>query len=277
MAPVATASYGHFVADVITRDSFGDALRSWRGRRNRSQLTLATEAGVSQRHISFLETGRSKPSREMVVHLGLVLDVPLRERNAMLIAAGFAPVYPERSIDDPDLAGVRHALELMLGAHNPFPAYIVDRRWNLLLANESAGLLIAALPEAAQGLATNLARLTLHPDGLRQVATNWPEVAAAVMVRLERELDELPADSGLAELLDEVREFPGLPDERSKSRIPSAHELLVPLRVSLGGQALSFFTTIATLMAPTDITLEELRLETLLPADEATEAVLRSL
>lgn len=272
---VSNTLYGRAMTDVMTQDHFGDILRTWRGRRSQSQLTLATEAGVSQRHISFLETGRSKPSREMVVHLGLVLDVPLRERNTMLVAAGFAPVYAQRNIDHSELADVRRALELMLKAHNPFPAYVVDRRWNLVLANDAATTLILGLPEAAQGLAGNLARLMMHPDGLRSVARNWDEVAAASLLRLEREVDEFPADVGLAELVDELRSYPGLPDERAMSRVPNTHELLLPLEIDLHGQTLSFFTTITTLAAPSDITLEELRLETLLPADEATETALR--
>ena len=266
--------YGRDMTDVITRDSFGDVLRTWRARRHHSQLTLASEAGVSQRHISFLETGRSKPSREMVTHLGLVLDVPLRDRNAMLIAAGFAPVYAERNIDHPDLADVRRAIELMLSAHNPFPAYVIDRHWNLVLANDAAGSLMMALPEPAQLVATNLARLVLHPDGLRSVCRNWGAVAAVTLLRLDREVVDSPADLGLAELLDELRSYPGLPDDLSA--VPSSHELLVPLEVEQDGRTLSFFTTIATLAAPADITLEELRLETLLPANTETEAALRN-
>lgn len=265
------------MTDVMTRDEFGDVLRSWRGRRNHSQLHLAGAAGVSQRHISFLETGRSRPSREMVMHLGLVLDMPLRDRNGMLIAAGFAPVYPERSIDDPDMADIRRALEAMLRAHDPFPAYVIDRHWNLVMANSAAGAMIATLPSEAQAHAGNLARLMLHPDGLRTTVENWRDAAASTLLRLDREADESPGDHELLALVDEMRSYPDLPGERELSRVPSVHEMVLPLRLRLGDELLSFFTTIATLASPSDITLQELRLETLLPADQATEAVLHAL
>ena len=263
--------------DLLTRDEFGDVLRTWRGRRNQSQLTLAGEAGVSQRHISFLETGRSRPSREMVIHLGLVLDVPLRERNTMLVAAGFAPVYPERSIDHPDMADVRRVLELMLTAHNPFPAYVIDRHWNLVLANEAAGSLIATLSPAAQAQAGNLAKLLFHPDGMRSSVDNWPEAAAALLRRLERELEEAPGDVGLIELLREIATYPGLPGHRELSVVPGSQELLIPLRLNINGRSLSLYTAIATLASPSDVTLQELRLETLLPANRDSEDLLREL
>jgi transcriptional regulator with XRE-family HTH domain len=269
-------AYRRTRADLLTRDEFGAVLRSWRGRRNRSQLDLAGAAGVSQRHISFLETGRSRPSREMVMHLGIVLDLPLRERNAMLIAAGFAPVFPERSIDDPEMADIRRALESMLHAHDPFPAYVIDRHWNLVMANPAAAIFIASLPPQSHALAGNLARLVFHPDGLRQGAENWAEAAAATLRRLEREAEDSPGDRELAALLDEVRGYPDVPSDRELSRVPTAHEILVPLRIRRDDRLLSFFTTIATLASPSDITLQELRLETLLPADAATEAELRA-
>ena len=265
------------MSNTLTRDDFGDVLRSWRGRRNQSQLTLAGAAGVSQRHISFLETGRSRPSREMVMHLGLVLDIPLRDRNAMLIAAGFAPVYPERSIDDPEMHDIRNALQAMLNAHDPFPAYVIDRHWNLIMANQASAALIMALPEAAHALAGNAAKLMLHPDGMRTVIDNWDEAAASILLRLEHEVDEAPGDLELRALLDEIREYPDLPSDRALSVVPSVHELLLPLKATLNGISLSFFTTIATLASPSDITLQELRLETLLPADAATEEALHQL
>jgi len=266
--------YRRVMTEVLTHDEFGDVLRFWRRRRSHSQLDLASAAGVSQRHISFLETGRSRPSREMVMHLGLVLDMTLRDRNAMLIAAGFAPVFPERSIDDPALADIRRALDTMLEAHDPFPAYVVDRHWNLVMANQAAGHLIAALPPAAHEHATNMAHLVLHPNGLRTVARNWDVIAASALLRLEREADESPADHEFTALLDLVRSYPGLPSDRARSRVPSAHELLLPVEVTLDDQELSLFTTIATLGSPADITLQELKLETLLPADRVTEAAL---
>ena len=269
-------AYGHVMTTVLTHDDFGQVLRTWRGRRHRSQLSLANEAGVSQRHISFLETGKSKPSREMVEHLGLVLDVPLRERNAMLVSAGFAPVHPERSLDDPDMAEIRRAIEAMLAAHNPFPAYVVNRRWDLLLANDAALALVASLPPKAQALSANIARLVLHPDGLRDMVTNWQQVGAVLLRRIGREIDENPADAGLVDLLAELEEYPGLPGSRELARVPAAHELLVPLSLRRGERELRFFTAISSLLEPSDVTLDELRLETLLPADAATHDALRS-
>lgn len=208
------------------------------------------------------------------MHLGLVLDVPLRERNAMLIAAGFAPVYAERNIDHPDLVDIRRALQAVLRAHEPYPAYVIDRHWNLIMANAAAASVIASLPQATQGLAGNLARLVFHPDGLRTVAPNWSDTAAATLLRLEHEADESPGDPQLLELLEEVHGYPDLPSDRELSRVPAAHEVIVPLELRIAGQVLAFFTTIATLASPSDITLQELRLETLLPANATTEAAL---
>lgn len=250
-------------------------LRAMRQRTGRSQLQLATDAGVSQRHLSFLETGRSNPSREMALHLGIVLGAGLRERNDLLLTAGFAPVYAERSIDHPDLTDIRRALEQMLSAHEPYPAYLIDRQWNLVLANDAAGRLLASLSSSAQAQAANILRLVLHPDGLRTISRNWDDAAAAVLHRFEHEV-ALAGDPALDELLAEVRGYPGIPDRGRLARVPDAHQLLVPIEITLGGQPLSFFTTIATLAATTDVTLEELRIETLLPADAATDAALRS-
>ena len=275
MGSIHALAYGQTMT-VLTHDEFGQVLRTWRGRRRRSQLALASEAGVSQRHISFLETGKSRPSREMVEHLGIVLDVPLRERNAMLVSAGFAPVHPERSLDDPDMADIRRAIEAMLTAHNPFPAYVVNRRWDLLLANDAALSLVASLPSKVQELSANIARLVLHPDGLRGVVTNWQQVGAALLRRMGREIDENPADAALIELLAELEAYPGLPGGAELERVPVAHELLIPLTLRRGDRELRLFTAISTLLEPSDVTLDELRLETLLSADAATHEALRS-
>lgn len=264
------------MSTALDRPDFGHVLRTWRGRRNQSQLGLANEAGVSQRHISFLETGKANPSREMVVHLGVVLEVPLRERNSMLVTAGFAPVYQERSIDDPDLAEIRQALEAMLSAHDPFPAYVVNRRWDLLLANDASSRLMEMFSDASAEVFTNIARLVMHPDGLRTVSSNWSQVAAALLRRIEREFEENPADTDLSDLLAEVRTYPDLPADTDVLEVPAAHELLIPLRMASGDIELSFFTAISTLMGPCDVTLDELRLETLLPADAITRQALVS-
>lgn len=265
------------MTDALPRVEFGPVLKEWRNRRRRSQLTLAGDAGVSQRHISFLETGRAKPSREMVVHLGHVLEVPLRERNAMLTAAGFAPVYAERSLDDPELAAVRESIQSLLDAHDPFPAYLVDRGWNMMLANAAAGRLIGLLPETVQQLAGNLLRLVCHPNGLRQVSPTWLGPAGVMLRRLESELAAHPNDEVLAALAAEVFDYPDVPDSRALATVPPSDEVLVPLTIALDEGELSFYTTITSLMGPVDITLEEVRLETLLPADRSTADALRQL
>lgn len=258
---------------------FGDLLRQWRSARRISQLDLATSAAVSQRHVSFLETGRAKPSREMVVHLGTVLDVPLRDRNALLAAAGYAPVYQERGLDEPGLEQVRHVLSVILDAHDPFPAYVVDRGWNLLLTNDAAGTLVALLidPTDAQLFAGNLIRLSLHPRGLRRFLVNWEEAATALLDRVEREALERPTNTDLTDLLLEVRGYPGVADLPAGPQVPTGSALLVPLHIRTEEFELRLFTTIATIGAVYDVTLEELRLETLLPADPESEAVLRKL
>lgn len=259
--------------------AFGDLLKQWRRARRVSQLALAAEAEVSQRHVSFLETGRSSPSREMVIHIATVLDVPLRDRNTMLAAAGYAPAYPQRSLDEPDLDQVRHVLELILDAHEPFPAYVIDRAWNMLLANRAAGSLVARLIDPADVplFGGNLIRLTFHPKGLRGSVANWEAAAVSLLDRLEREVAERPTDQVLADLLSEVRDYPDIGDLPDRPLIPQGSDLLVPLHIHADMLDVRLFTTIATIGAPYDVTLEELRLETLFPADEESEAALRDL
>jgi len=258
---------------------FGDLLRRWRLARRLSQLELSAMAEVSQRHLSYLENEKAAPSREMVTHLGAVLDVPLRDRNALLSAAGFAAVYPERGLDEPAMAQIQHILELILAAHDPFPAYVIDRVWNLVLTNKSAGALVSRIIDPAEAalFGGNLLRLSFHPRGLRRHLVNWDEAAAALLGRLERETAERPADTVLAELLDEIRAYPGVAELPDRPEMPTGADLLVPLHLDLDDGNLRLFTTIATIGAPYDITLEELRLETLLPADAESEATLRLL
>ncbi len=262
----------------------GDVLRQWRKARRFSQLELSAVAGVSQRHLSFLETGRSAPSREMVsremvIHLGIILDVPLRDRNAWLAAAGYASVYRERGLDEPAMDQVRHVLEVLLNAHQPFPAYVVDRVWNLVMTNPPAMALTAMMvpPDKAPLFEGNIMRLFMHPEGIREHVVNWESAAAALMRRLERELAERPSDTALTSLLDEVRAYPGVDQLPDRPELPSGSDLLVPLHVRVPVGEMRLLTTIATIGAPFDVTLEELRLETLLPANPETEAILRSM
>jgi transcriptional regulator with XRE-family HTH domain len=258
--------------------AFGRILRQWRRTRGFSQLELALAAEGSQRHISFLESGRARPSREMVLRLATVLDLPLRAQNVMLVAAGFAPLYQARELADPAMHQVRKALECMLRQQEPYPAMVIDRHWNLRLGNEAAGRLMAWLM-APRGARTfpgpdgplNLLRLLFHPDGVRPLVRNWPEVAGHLVERLHREaIIDGQSDATLA-LLDELLTYPDVP---RAWQVPNWEALQAPvLTVELAKDDLTlcFFTTITTLGTPHDITLQELRLECFFPADEATE------
>lgn len=259
--------------------TYGSALKDWRSTRRMSQLDLATAAEVSQRHVSFLETGRAKPSREMVIHLAIALKVPLRERNAMLTAAGFATEYPETQLGEPALDQVRGILETVLRSHEPFPAIVVDRRWDVVLANDAAmkftlSMIDPSNPVAVDGM--NALRLILHPEGVRKNIVNWEQVAAAALRRLEHELEARPTDAALQVLRDEVLGYPDVPEVRRAPARPTADDLLVPFHYRIGSVDLKLFSTIATIGEAHDITLEELRLETFFAADAATEDLLRS-
>jgi transcriptional regulator with XRE-family HTH domain len=253
------------------RAPLGTLLREWRRRRRLSQLDLALEAGVSARHLSFLETGRSKPSREMVLHLAEELDLPLRDRNQMLIAAGFAPEYAERTIDSPEMAPVREALDLVLNGHEPFPALVVDRWWNLVTANASVGMMTSDVAPELLEPPVNVLRLSLHPDGLAPRIVNLGEWRAHLLDRLAREV-ALTADPRLTELQEELAGYPaGEPFEVHGPGIA------VPLRLRAGDAELSFFSTVATFGTAIDVTLAELSIEAFFPADTETAEVLRAL
>jgi transcriptional regulator with XRE-family HTH domain len=243
----------------------GGLLRDWRQRRRMSQLDLALEAGVSARHLSFLETGRSKPSREMVLHLSEQLDVPLRDRNQMLLAAGFAPAYTEQPLDAPEMAPVRDALDRILKGHEPYPAVVIDRGWDLVAANASVQIFTAlAAPHLLEPPA-NALRMTLHPDGMSRHIRNLPEWRAHLLDRLRRQI-AVTSDDRLAALYAELAEYPG--DE-----VPiAAHDpgIAVPLTIDIDGNQLSFFSTVATFGTAVDITLAELSIEAFFPADRAT-------
>lgn len=259
--------------------TFGEKLRNWRTSRHLSQLGLAAEAGVSQRHISFLETGRAKPSREMVIHLAAALDVPLRQRNELLGSAGFTPAYRERGPDDEQMRQIHEVLARLLQAHEPYPAYIVDRLWNLVAANEVATKVLAmAMPANADPTTFdgNVVRLMLHPAGARHALANWEAVAGVLLRRLARDVAEQPGDEALADLLAEAHGYVAEVDPSLLAESPpTADELLIPLvlRTPLGD--LETFTTIATIGAAHDVTLEELRIESLLPATAEAEKLLR--
>ncbi len=241
-----------------------------------SQLSLAEAAEVSQRHLSFLETGRSKPSREMVLHLGRALDLPLRDQNTLLVTAGFSPEYAERALDDPDFDEVRRVLEAVLAGHGHLPAYVIDRGWDIVLANPATLSLTAMTGlDIPLRVAVNAMRTCFHPKGVRSCIVDWERFATVLLHRLERELVERPFDDRLAALVAEARTYPGVADLPSRPPIPSGDDLMVPMQLETPKGTLRLISMIATIGAPFDVTLEELRIETLLPADSTTETILR--
>jgi transcriptional regulator with XRE-family HTH domain len=250
---------------------FGDLLRQWRERRRLSQLELSVHAEVSTRHLSFVETGRSAPSREMVLVLAEHLEVPLRERNRLLLAAGYAPVFGETPLDAPELTAVRGAVRLLLAAHEPYPAVVVDRGWHLVDANASLALLTDLVSPALLAPPANVLRVTLHPDGLSRHIANLPEWRTHLLARLRRQV-EVTGDPDLAALLSELRAYPG---GDAGPEQPTHGEIVVPLRLRTPAGELSFLSTIAAFGTPLDVTVAELSIESFYPADAATAAALR--
>ena len=251
----------------------GEHLREWRMRRRMSQMDLALEAEISTRHLSFVETGRAQPSRDMVLHLADQLEIPLRERNVILVAAGFAPVFPERPLDDPRLAAARKAVDVILKAHEPYPALAVDLRWNLVAANAVVAPLLAGVEPTLLQPPLNVVRLSLHPQGLGPRIVNLAEWHAHIVERLRRQA-ELTADPGLIALFEEIRSYPVPP--ASDRRLEDYGDVVIPLQLMVGDDLLSLFTTTTVFGTPVDVTLAELTLETFFPADAATAAFLRN-
>ena len=253
----------------------GTLLRDWRQRRRLSQLDLAVDADVSTRHLSFVETGRSLPSREMVLRLAERLEVPLRERNRLLTAAGYAPMFGERRLDDPALAAARQAIELVLKGHEPNPALAVDRHWNLVSYNRMLPHLLAGLPAELLQPPVNVLRLSLHPQGLAPRILNLAQWRAHLFARLRQQV-EASGDAVLAALAEELRAYPAPADERSEARTAEPG-VVVPLQFATPGGTLSFISTTTVFGTPVDITLSEIALETFFPADAATADALRRL
>jgi transcriptional regulator with XRE-family HTH domain len=253
--------------------SIGTHLRQWRQRRRMSQLALACEAEISTRHLSFLETGRSAPSREMVLHLAEQLDVPLRDRNMLLVCAGFAPVFPERSLDDPVLQPARQAIEQVLAGHEPYPALAIDRHWTLVSSNHAVLRLLAGIDQELLKPPVNVMRLSLHPAGLAPRTANLSEWRAHLFARLRRQID-LTADPEIVALLQELRTWPG--GEGPPPRHASDHvAAVVPFQLHTEAGLLSFFSTTMMFGTPVDITLSELAIESFFPADAATAELLK--
>ncbi len=246
---------------------FGTQLRQWRSAGGFSQLDLAVRADVSQRHISFLETGRSRPSREMVIHLAHALDVPPREQNLLLLAAGHAPTFSETPLDD--LEHISGVLDFILDAHEPNIAIVVDRQWNLIRSNRAATVFVSKLfPESVSWVPPlNVMRVNFHPDGMRRHMLGWESTASALLRRLERDAAAHPHDEGLQELVDEVKSYPGVEPLSGSLPGAGAGDLLVPVTYLVDGQEVSLFTTIAVIGDAHDLTLAELRLETFWPLD----------
>jgi transcriptional regulator with XRE-family HTH domain len=254
----------------------GGLLRDWRQRRRMSQLDLAVDAEVSARHISFVETGRAKPSRELVLHLAEHLDVPLRDRNALLLAAGYAPVYQETPLDAQEMAPVRDALDTLLKGHEPFPAIVVDGRWDLVSANEPAlAILSDGVDPRLLTPPLNTMRIAVHPDGLAPRIVNYAAYGGHLLMRVERQA-AVSGDRHLVALAAEMRGYLGVSGSIGGASVPDIAALLfVPLVLRVGAAQLTFFSTLTAFGTALDITVSELAIEQFFPADEATAAHLR--
>jgi transcriptional regulator with XRE-family HTH domain len=256
---------------VADRRRIGSLLRDWRGRRRMSQQDLALEAGVSARHLSFVETGRSKPSAEMVIQLAEHLDVPLRDRNTLLLAAGYAPAYAQHDLDAPEMGPVREAIDRVLRGHEPYPAVVVDRHWGMVEANRAVPLLIEGAAAHLLEPPVNVLRLSLHPEGMAPRIVNLGEWRAHLLDRLGRQA-VVSGDPALFALHAELAGYPG----GEGSHVPDleAGAIAVPLRLRVGDEELVFISTATTFGTATDVTVSELAIESFFPADDATARVL---
>ena len=260
----------------MPRSHVGPLLREWRHRRHRSQMDVALGAGVSARHLSFVETGKSRPSPELLLTIAEHLEVPLRERNDLLVAAGHAPHYPRTPLDDESMTTIRASLQRMLDAHDPYPGVVVDRCWNVVVSNQAARLLIADLPAPVLTPTINVFRVCLHPDGLAGRTANFGEWSRYLLGQLQR-TRSLTGDPAVAELDAEVRAYPNVAAlDGERLPVDDGPGLLVPFVVDLGGRRLSMFTTLTTFGTPRDVTLDELAVELFFPADDETERALRA-
>jgi len=255
--------------DATERNDFGTRLREWRERRRHSQLGLAVEAEVSQRHLSFLESGRSRPSREMVLRLCETLSLPLRERNALLGAAGFAPHYPQTDLDAPAMAGLRRTIGRLLDAQMPHPALAVDRHWRLQAANAAVGMLLEGVAPDLLAPPVDVLRLSLHPAGLAGRIVNLPEWRGHILRRLTREADQ-SGDPVLARMARDLAAIPVPPAPAPRGGADPADRLAVPLRLRSPAGVLSFLSTTTVFGTAIDVTLADLTVETFLPADPET-------
>jgi len=260
-------------------DGFGQLLKKWRSARRLSQEALADDAEISTRHLSFLETGKAKPSREMVLVLSSALELELRERNVMLGSAGFAPVYSSSALESLEMAPVRRAVDLLLDKQEPYGAVVVDRVWNILKLNAGAQrMLMHFLPEPPDDprILGNLLRGILHPKGLKPNIVNWVEVALFTLERLEHECAMFPHDTDRAALRDELRAYPGV-EKLVLSDLPRSSQPVALVHLKRGDDEVRLFTMLTTIGTPLDITAQELSIESYFPADEASAAFLTKL
>ncbi|MFC5741276.1 helix-turn-helix domain-containing protein [Dyella tabacisoli] len=255
----------------------GALLREWRAARRLSQLDLALDAGVSARHLSCVETGKSQPSREMVTRLADVLDVPLRERNALLMAAGYAPKYPESALGTPELAQVRRAIECILAQQEPYPAFLLNRHWDVLMANEAAMRISNFVMRGRASAHQNMLRQIFDPHDFRSAVANWEEVAGQLIRHLHNEVAAAPTDTMARALLDEVLAYPGVPVRWRTRELDTAPSPLLTTVLRRDAHELSFFSTITTFGTPRDVTIDELHIECCFPTDDATIELCRLL
>lgn len=263
---------------------FGPLLKSWREQRKQSQLKLSLQAGISQRHLSFLESGRAKPSREMVLLLGEVLEMPFRECNLLLNAAGFTASFQQRDLHGDEMMAVRGALDTMLDHHQPYPAIVIDKCWNLLNTNAAADAFIGLLGDTdslwkkiSGDKEPNVMRLTLHPQGLQSRIKNWNSVSTLLLSRLLREVNADPGNMELSTLYNELTQLPGIPENWRKTVWNNTLQPVLPLELDVGGDTLSIFSMISTFGTAVDITADELRVELFFPSDDFSERFLRQL
>jgi transcriptional regulator with XRE-family HTH domain len=253
--------------------SFGVLLRRWRALRRLSQLDLALDAEISTRHLSCVERGRAQPSREMVLRLAETLQVPLRERNALLLAAGYAPLYRQTRLDAPELEAARHATELLIAHLEPYPVLILDRYWNTLTMNAGAKRILGLFPGCDSGTPHNGVRLVFDPRGLRPHIENWEVVAARIIRRVHREAAGNPSDETMQHFLDELLSYPDVPSRWCMPELGDVAPPFLTINYKWKDSTIRLFSALTTLGSPLDVALQELRIESLFPADEATRAV----
>jgi len=252
----------------------GDQLRQWRERRRLSQLDLASQAAVSTRHLSYVETGRSQPSRDMILRLAQQLDLPLRERNRLLLAGGYAPIYAESAIDSPKMSAVRTAIRQLMASHEPYPAVVVDRAWNLVDSNSKIELFTAGCAPWLLEPPANALRISLHPDGMASRILNFGEWRAHLLGRTRHQL-AITRDPALSELYEELLGY-SCDQPEPHLEMPGRNDIVVPLRIRHGSRTLAFFSTVTTFGTPLDITVAELAIESFFPADKETQLFLWS-